>query len=500
MTKWYFSQLFDVLKRMNLVEVKVALPENVLAQSRRLADNLDLKFDCLLAQSLQECITRNAPNLDGHVAQIDGNTRSYYESAWWFRELTENAPVLIWVTDLGGACIYVNKGWISYTGQDEATARGLGWLGAIHEDDRFQWHETFAKSLDTHSSFVVESRLRRGNGTIRWTVSTAVPHLDADGKVIGYIGSTLDITPRKMAEDGVIQASQALEMVGEGVLVTDASLNIVWVNAAFTRVTGYSQADTAGGHPRMLCSGKHDKDFYKAMWEQIKRSGRWQGEIWNRRKNGEIYPEWLSIHAMFDETGRLTHYVAMFSELTENKRREDELRYHATHDALTGLNNRYSFEEHLEFALCRSRRSGKGLGLLFLDLDNFKQINDTHGHLIGDDLLVHVAKRLADVMRDIDTISRLGGDEFTIILEGMQNPKQDAQRVAEKILGVLRIPFDLVPGHCLSVGASIGIVIADGENTTRELIAHSDEAMYAAKHAGKGRYVVFEARNPCSPH
>ncbi|MBZ0091927.1 MAG: diguanylate cyclase [Sulfuricellaceae bacterium] len=479
---------------MSITEIKVSLPEKLLTQARRLADKLGQPFDHLVAQSLLECMSHQNAGLDEHVARMDADTQAYYASAWWFKELTENVPVMIWVTDLEGACIYVNKGWTGYTGQDEAAARGFGWLNALHEENRQQWRDALAKAIRTRSGFVMESHIRRIDGACRWIVTTAVPHLDACGTLVGYIGSCLDITPRKAAEDGVIQASQAMELVGEGILVTDPLLNIVWVNAAFSRVTGYSQADAAGGHPRMLRSGKHDAGFYAVMWEHIKRSGRWQGEVWNRRKNGEIYPEWLSIHAMYDELGRLTHYVGMFSEITDKKRREDELRYRATHDALTGLNNRYSFEEHLEFALCRSRRSGKGLALLFLDLDDFKQINDTHGHLIGDDLLVHVAKRLADVMRDIDTISRMGGDEFTIILEGLENPEQDVHRVAKKILELLSEPFDLVPGHCLRVGASIGIVVAGAENATRELLLHSDNAMYAAKNGGKGGYVVFDAR------
>ncbi|MDO8893089.1 MAG: diguanylate cyclase [Sulfurimicrobium sp.] len=479
---------------MNIVEVKVSLPERLLEQARLLADKLGLPLDRLVAQSLQECIPRQGLSLDENLAQMDANTQAYYASAWWFKEWTENAPVMTWVTDLEGQCIYVNKGWISYTGQDETAAHGLGWMAAIHEEDREQWRESFAKALRTRTSFIVESRLRRVDGACRWIVTTAVPHLDADGTLVGYIGSCLDITPRKMAEDGVIQASQAMEMVGEGIMVTDPALNVVWVNSAFTRVTGYSQADMTGANPSLMRSGKHDDAFYAAMWEHIRLSGRWQGEIWNRRKNGDIYPEWLSIHAMYDEQGRLTHYVGMFSEITDKKRREDELRFRATHDALTGLNNRYSFEEHLEFALCRSRRNGKGLALLFLDLDDFKHINDTHGHLIGDDLLVHVAKRLADVMRDIDTISRLGGDEFTIILEGLENPVSDVRGVAEKILALLNEPFDLVPGHCLHVGASIGIVVAGVENTVRDLLLRSDNAMYAAKNSGKGSYVIFDAR------
>lgn len=479
---------------MSITEINVSLPKKLIIQARLLADKLGQPFDRLVAQSLTECLSHQSEGLGERAAQMNENIRSYYASAWWFKELAENAPVMIWVTDMEGSCIYVNRGWTSYTGQDEAAARGFGWLDAIHEMDREQWREAFAKSIRARTGFVVECHFRRIDGACRWIVTTAVPHLDISGAPVGYIGSCLDITSRKAAEDGVIQASQAMELVGEGIMVTDPALNIVWVNTAFSRVTGYSQTDIIGCHPHILRSDRHDEVFYQTMWEHIERSGRWQGEVWNRRKNGEVFPEWLSIHSMYDERGRLTHYVGMFSEITEKKRREDELRYYATHDALTGLNNRYSFEEHLEFALCRCRRNGKGLALLFLDLDNFKQVNDAHGHLIGDDLLVNVSKRLGDVMRDIDTISRLGGDEFTIILEGLENPENDVCQVAGKIQKLLSEPFDLVPGHCLHVGASIGIVIADAENSARELLQRSDKAMYAAKNAGKGGYVVFDAR------
>jgi PAS domain S-box-containing protein len=227
-----------------------------------------------------------------------------------------------------------------------------------------------------------------------------------------------------------------LEHTAEAIVITDARSTIVYVNRAFTKVTGYTLKEVSGKTPRILHSGRQTAAFYAHLWKCLKAAGRWQGEIWNRRKNGEIYPEWLSITAVRNSTGKAENYLAIFSDITLRKREEGELYELATHDALTGLPNRFFFSERFRHALARAKRAGHLVGLLFLDLDHFKPVNDSLGHKCGDQLLQTVATRIKRSVREGDTIARLGGDEFAVILEHLSRP-QDAETTARKLLHAL---------------------------------------------------------------
>jgi diguanylate cyclase (GGDEF)-like protein/PAS domain S-box-containing protein len=272
-------------------------------------------------------------------------------------------------------------------------------------------------------------------------------------------------------------------------MITDAGSRIVYVNRSFTKVTGYTLKDVRGKTPRILHSGRQAAGYYARMWKALETSGRWQGEIWNRRKNGEIYPEWLSITAVRSRTGKVESYLAMFSDITLRKREERELYDLATHDALTGLPNRSFFSEQFRQAMARARRAGRLVGLLYLDLDRFKPVNDRLGHERGDKLLRTVAKRLRALVREEDTVARLGGDEFAVMLEHLSRPR-DAAPTARKILRALTRPF-LLDGHKVSVTASVGIAVypLDGDSV-ETLIERADRAMYRAK-KGRGNEYRF---------
>lgn len=309
----------------------------------------------------------------------------------------------------------------------------------------------------------------------------------------GYraLGIVRDIRQRKEAEQRLKLGSSVIQHASEGIIVTDAQGNITMINPAFIQLTGYSEAEVLGANPRLLQSGRHNKEFYAGMWASILESGYWQGEIWNRRKNGEIYPEWLSLSAIRGTDGHITNFVAMFSDISKLKEAADDLERLAFYDPLTALPNRLLFRERLERSLKVAKRSRvKRTGLLYLDLDRFKQVNDTYGHTTGDDLLQEAASRLSHLVREVDTVARLGGDEFAIVLHEIRDTAI-AAIIAEKLIAALNQPFH-VSGHTCHIGTSIGIAIApDHAATAEELIERADTAMYQAKKGGRNHFRLW---------
>jgi len=291
----------------------------------------------------------------------------------------------------------------------------------------------------------------------------------------------------RTVEPGWRQLGRFLDHTAEAILVTDARTRIVYINRSFTRVTGYSWKEVSGKTPRLLRSGRQSAEFYARMWKCIHSTGRWQGEIWNRRKNGEVYPEWLSITAVRSRRGKIEHYLAIFSDITLRKREEQELYDLATHDALTRLPNRYFFSERFRHAMVRAKRAASLVALLYLDLDGFKPVNDALGHRCGDRLLQVVARRLKRSVREVDTVARLGGDEFAVILEQLSQPR-DAAATAKKLLHALARPY-LLEGHRAKLTASIGITVypLDGEDVD-VLLKRADGAMYRAKTERRNDY------------
>lgn len=285
-------------------------------------------------------------------------------------------------------------------------------------------------------------------------------------------------------------ANMAFNHMAEGIIVTDSDRKIIAVNEAFTTVTGYKENEVLGKNPNLLSSGRHDKDFYASMWTSINEEGYWEGEIWNRRKSGELFPMWSTINVVSDQNGGATEYVAVFTDISEKLHNEESLRKLAYHDPLTGLVNRTAFSELFEHALSRAFRQESKLALLYIDLDHFKRINDTFGHALGDDLLVGVADRIKDVVRDVDKVARLGGDEFTILLEDLSG-NEAPSLVANKILEAMRDPF-VLGGERLFITASIGISIYpnDGDDAN-ELLKNADAAMYLSKQEGRDKYRNF---------
>lgn len=326
-----------------------------------------------------------------------------------------------------------------------------------------------------------------GVGVIQ-TVKT--PVRDPNGEVIGILGIFWDISDKKQAEKQLRQSAAVFESTADGVIVTDVDKKIIAVNKAFTEISGYSDREALGRQPSFRRSERQNEQYYIDMWASIRQHGRWQGEIWNRRKSGEVYPEWMTISTVRDADNNITNYVAVFSDITNIKRSQSQLDHMAHHDPLTDLPNRTLFDDRLSQAINRARRHDSSIAILFIDLDRFKNVNDTLGHPVGDVLLQDVAKRLLGLLREQDTVARLGGDEFIILIEDMDKPDV-AEAVASKVIDAIAHPFTFKSQE-LYIGASIGISIFpdDGDNA-ETLIKYADAAMYRAKEQGRNTYQFY---------
>ena len=290
------------------------------------------------------------------------------------------------------------------------------------------------------------------------------------------------------AAQGELQiAATVFERAAEGIMVTDHQNRIIQVNPAFTAITGYGSDDAIGMTPRLLKSGHHDRHFYEEMWHHLLAVGRWEGEVWNRRKNWEVYIEWLSITTVPGGAPDAGRYVATFTDITKRKEAEEIILHQAHYDALTDIPNRHLFDDRLDSALAIARRHKRSFALLYADLDFFKNVNDTLGHAAGDKLLTEAARRMAKCVRAVDTVARLGGDEFAVILTDLEDVAE-AEEVARRLIGVIAQPFALPEGEARVTG-SIGIAIYPRDGNDDLLLRKSaDEALYAAKAGGRNAY------------
>ena len=343
-------------------------------------------------------------------------------------------------------------------------------------------------------SFSTEVRLRYKDGGAFWgTISGKAvdPAHPDDGSIWIYA----DITERKQAEADLRIAAAAFES-HEAMIITDANGVILRVNKAFTESTGYTAGDLVGHTPRLLKSGRHEAEFYRVMWESLSRTGNWKGEIWDKRKNGEVYPKWLSISAVLGRDGAVSHYIGTHTDITERKKADERIHDLAFFDQLTGLPNRTLLMDRLKQSRAASSRNNSRGAVLFIDLDDFKTLNDTLGHDMGDMLLRHVAQRLAFCVRTGDTVARLGGDEFVVMLANLSSDKMEAassiETVAEKIISSLSAPYHL-DGVTVLSAASIGIALFSGQlDTIDDLMKQADLAMYKAKEAGRNTFCFFD--------
>lgn len=313
-----------------------------------------------------------------------------------------------------------------------------------------------------------------------------------------HAGALASITPiiRSAAETDsetrIRLLSSVIENLREGVIITDLAGTILEVNSRFCEITGHSREEVIGRNPRLLKSGRQSNEFYQSMWASVLSSGHWQGEIWNRRKNNEEYPQWLSISAVCDANGRADHYIGIFTDNSQIQAQKDRLEHLAHYDALTHLPNRALLADRMKVALAQSRRTGNLLAVCYLDMDHFKPINEAFGHEVGNLVLEEVSERLKRILRDGDTAARMGGDEFVLLLSGLADANE-CSRILERILDAIAQPISIGANqHALS--ASIGATLFPCDNADADkLLRHADQALYAAKEAGRARFRLFDA-------
>ncbi|MBK8751457.1 MAG: PAS domain S-box protein [Candidatus Competibacteraceae bacterium] len=344
-------------------------------------------------------------------------------------------------------------------------------------------------ALDRGEVYLEEIQLKRKDGSIFWGYLHGRA-LDLNYPENGSVWIYTDQTDQKQAQEHLQLAASVFENAAEGIMITGADDIILAINQAFTEITGYTAEDVVGNKPDLLKSGRQDAVFYQQMWQALVRNGEWRGEIWNRRKNGEIYPEILSIQAIKDKAGRITNYIAMFTDIAEKKRSENQLAFLIHHDPLTELPNRVLFTDRLDHGIQRTVRGQARLAVLFIDLDHFKTVNDSLGHPLGDQALQMIAHQLTQAVRTSDTLARLGGDKFILMIEDI-NGVQDTVLIAQKLLNTFTQPF-ILAGYELYLSASIGISIypTDG-NDAHELIKNAEAAMYQAKAKGRNNYHYY---------
>jgi diguanylate cyclase (GGDEF)-like protein/PAS domain S-box-containing protein len=338
-----------------------------------------------------------------------------------------------------------------------------------------------------HDSF--ETKHRHKDGRLI-EIEASVSYLDIRSGV--FFVFVRDISARKHNENELKLAASVFNASSASIVITDEQNYIVSVNPAFTNITGYEASEVIGRNPNILSSGKQSKDFYRNMWQSLKNNKHWHGELWNRRKDGEIYAEQLTINVIVNKDGSVHRHVAIFSDITERKQNEDLIWRQANYDAVTNLPNRRLFLDRLSHELKKSRRETSSLALFFIDLDRFKEVNDTHGHGVGDQLLIDAAKRLNSYVRSTDTVARLGGDEFTIILTGLTDTSR-VETVAENIRNALEQPFH-INSVDLQISGSIGIALYPADSTdVDDLLSKADIAMYSSKRQGRNRFYFYSS-------
>ncbi len=363
-------------------------------------------------------------------------------------------------------------------------------LRHIHPEDVDMVNSIYMSSIKEKHGYYVEHRIVRKNGEVGYVEERCEHEFDGNGNPVKSIGTVHDITRRKVAENELILVSAVFEKMSDGVLITDSNQQIVTINSAFSKISGYSSEDVKGKTPKMLSSGWHDNVFYKDLWNDIGKKGQWNGEIIDRRKNGELYTAELNIIALHNKDGKLTNYISIVNDISEKKQRESLIHNLAYFDALTNLPNRVLFQERIIDKIPALKRNSKKMAILFIDMDNFKNINDAFGHFTGDKFLIEVAKSIKSLLREQDTLARLGGDEFTVILDDVESIL-DIGFVADKIISRFNNPI-VIENKEFFTGASIGISIYpdDGESY-EELVKAADTAMYQVKESGKNAYKFF---------
>ncbi|PPD33688.1 MAG: hypothetical protein CTY19_07025 [Methylomonas sp.] len=431
--------------------------------------------------------------------EITQDTLKLSEERWKFAVEGTGDGMWDWDISTGEALFSIR--WKQMLGYEDNEFPNLAsaWSDHIHPEDKsnvLSQLNDYLTNVSTH--YAVEFRMQHKNLEWIWILARGlVVRVDDEGKPLRMIGSHSDITERKQSEAKIKLAASVFTSAREGILITDANNNIIETNETFSEITGYSREEVVGKNPSIFKSGLQSADFYKAMWQELHENNHWTGEIWNRRKSGEVYAEILTISAVQDAAGKIQHYVALFTDITPMKEHEQQLEHIAHYDALTNLPNRVLLADRLKQAILQTERRKYQLAVIYLDLDGFKTVNDTHGHDTGDDLLIIISQRMKEALREGDTLARIGGDEFVAVLVDLEQTA-DCELVLNRLLDAASSPA-IINEVELHVSASIGVTFYPQDYVDADqLMRHADQAMYIAKQSGKNCYHLFDIEHDSS--
>lgn len=404
----------------------------------------------------------------------------------------ELAQIGHWELDLAGGSLFWSDEVYRIFGREPQSfgATYEAFLNYIHPDDRELVNQSYTNSVNERKGYHITHRVIKESGEIVYVEERCEHEFDENFNVIRSIGTVHDITKQKIAQNELLLSSEVFAKMSDGVIITDAENKIIKVNEAFTKITGYSEDEAIGNQPNMLSSGWHSQEFYQSMWNSIEETDQYSGEIEDRKKNGETYISDITIISLQNDDGILTNYISIFSDVTEKKAKDELIHNLAYYDHLTDLPNRMLFQERFLEKEKYAKRNKKKMAMLFLDMDNFKNVNDTLGHTVGDKFLIEVVKILKETLRSQDTIARQGGDEFTILIDNFDYI-EEILPVVEKIVNKFKEPVN-VEGIKLYTGVSVGISIyPDDGNDFTTLVKSADTAMYHVKENGKSNFHFF---------
>jgi len=508
---WYVSgylptgEAFEPIRRMERRMLNATLILTVLAGlfswwmlRRQLAPLMSAAESLAGMSSLSRPAQPLAVLRDDEIGQLIGGFNRLLEALGQresqLKQILDASSVAIFRVDWSWQIVQANQRMAEMFGYPVETLIGSDYNLLVAPEEQDAVKEALGEAVSsTDDSIDTDWLFCRADQSTFWGHLTVRRFVGVSGEELGLVGVIADITVRKEAEERNRLAASVFSHAREGITITAADGTIIDVNEAFTRITGYTRGDALGKTPRILRSNHHDTDFYAAMWRDLTGKGYWSGEIWNRRKNGELYPELLTISAVRDEHGGTLHYVGLFTDITPIKEQEEQLKRMAHFDLLTTLPNRVLLGDRLAQAMLQTQRRKQLLAVAYLDLDGFKAVNDTHGHKTGDQLLVALAARMRQALREGDTLARLGGDEFVAILIDLEQIS-DSLPMLNRLLGAAAQPVR-VGERVLQVSASLGATFypQNEDVDADQLLRQADQAMYHAKLAGKNRYQLFDA-------
>ncbi|MGJ0484664.1 MAG: EAL domain-containing protein [Methylomicrobium sp.] len=461
-----------------------------LEQAKSALELLNVELEDRVRDRTQELECSNA-KLQEAFNKLTALNQQIQREKTLLRGLLDNIPDYVFIKDTDSMYIACNKAVEAYFGVPESEIIGKTDFDFVDAETAKFFRQKDREMLASGEFSINEELIIHPDGQQFYLETLKTPFRDNENRIMGLIGVARNITERKQVEIKLELAAKVFNHAREGIMITDAAVTIIEVNDTYTQITGYSREEAIGQTPSMLQSGRHTPEFYAAMWEALLNDGYWCGEIWNRHKSGNVYAEMITISAVKDSNGKIQNYVGLFTDITHMKEHQLQLEYIAHYDALTQLPNRLLLTDRLKQAMANHDRHKKMLTVVYLDLDGFKAVNDNYDHRIGDELLIAVSKRMQDALREGDTLSRIGGDEFVAVLIDLEHI-ESCEPILARLLHSAAEPI-LIDGIELQVSASVGVTFYPSDNVDADLlIRHADQAMYIAKQKGKNRYHLFD--------